>query len=392
MLILKYLLSSPQQPSVPTAGWYIILTFFKKPLKTAPGSTCFLYNQITYNLMNFFSEKRSPPTGFTAIWCQMPLKWNDVLWTPTWVLFAACLCLKSVVISHLQPLPSGILHPTGANSAELLCLCSIFPGTGLQTASSWSVPLPSTALLPYGTRCRAPLGSASIWELFDCGVSWQPRAMNLSRAPGQAEPCSSLLVSFCFPGFLWFQAQSRAATGCTWAVFELGFNKQGKELQPSQWSCVVLPRPAPVPFVLGVGLAPCMWHTDPRKEEVSLHEAVLAVEPAVKPVAKSLLGELWDVGMAAGQCITCPEQGRVPCQGVRNHPRGSCCKRGALPSLQFFSPLPQMLSCISGCCGCHVPHSAVAQHREIAPEPGKKIKNSEQRKVKLFILACSCKE
>lgn len=265
MFILKYLLSSPQQPSVPKASWYIVLTFFKKPLKTAPGSTCSLCNQITYNLMNFFSEKQSPPTGFTAIWCQMPLKWNDVLWTPTSVLFAACLCLKSIVISHLQPLPPGILHPTGANSAELLRLCSIFPGTGLQTVSSWSVLLPSTALLPSGTGCRAPLGSASIWELFDHGGSWQPRGTNLTGAPGRAEPSSSLLVfniSCCFPVFLWFKAQRRAATGCTWAVFELGFNKQGKELQPSQWSCVILPRPAPALSAVGVDLAPCMWHTD----------------------------------------------------------------------------------------------------------------------------------
>lgn len=194
MLILKCLLSSPQQPSAPTAGWYIVLTFFKKPLQTAPGSTCSLCNQITYNLMNFFSEKQSPPTGFTAIWCQMPLKWNDVLWTPTWVLFAACLCLKSVVISHLQPLPPGILHPPGAYSVEVLCLCSIFQGTGLQTVSSWSVPLVPISLLLCGTGCRAPLSSDSVWELFDRGVSWQPRGTNLTRAPGQAEPSSSLLV------------------------------------------------------------------------------------------------------------------------------------------------------------------------------------------------------
>lgn len=45
--------------------------------------------------------------------------------------------------------------------------------------------------------------------------------------------------------------------------------------------------------------------------------AVLAVKPAVKPVENCLLGQLWGVGMAAGQCITCPEEGRVSCQGVK---------------------------------------------------------------------------
>lgn len=187
-----YLLPSSHQSQQPADR--LFWPFSKSPSKQ-PQVLLALCNQITYNLMNFFSEKQSPPTGFTAIWCQMPLKWNDVLWTPTWVLFAACLCLKSVVISHLQPLPPGILHPTGACSPELLRLCSIFPGTRLETASSRSVPLPSTALLPCGIGCRAPLGSASVWELFDCAVSWQPRGMSLTRAPGQAEASSSLLVS-----------------------------------------------------------------------------------------------------------------------------------------------------------------------------------------------------
>lgn len=67
--------------------------------------------------------------------------------------------------------------------------------------------------------------------------------------------------------------------------------------------------------------------------------AVLAVEPAVKPVANCLLGQLWDVGMAAGQCITCPEQGRVSCWGVRDYPSGGCCRRGLSPHYNFFSHL-----------------------------------------------------
>lgn len=118
--------------------------------------------------------------------------------------------------------------------------------------------------------------------------------------------------------------------------------------------------------------------------------AVLAVKPAVKPVENCLLGQPWGVGMAAGQCVTCPEEGRVSCQGVRKYPSGGCCRRGLSPHCYFFPPPSQMLSCIPGCWGCHVPHSAVAQHGEIAPEPVKS-KSWEQRKVRLFILACSCK-
>jgi len=72
MLIFEYLLSSPQQPSVPIAIWYIVLTFFQKPLKTAPGSTCWLHNWITYNLMNFFRVRSSPHPlvlqPISAIW------------------------------------------------------------------------------------------------------------------------------------------------------------------------------------------------------------------------------------------------------------------------------------------------------------------------------------
>lgn len=122
-----------------------------------------------------------------------------------------------------------------------------------------------------------------------------------------------------------------------------------------------------------------IWHRacgTRTQQEGGSGGAVLAVEPAVKAAANCLLGQLWDVGMAAGHCVTHPEQGRVSCQGVRDHPSGGCCRRGLSPHGNFFSPPSQMLSCISGCCGCHVPQIAVAQHREIAPETGKN-KNRE---------------
>lgn len=127
----------------------------------------------------------------------MPLKRNDVLWTPTWVLFAACLCLKAVVISHLQPLPPGIPHPTGAYSVGLLRLCGVFPGRGLQTVFV-VCPTPQRSFsalwhwvrTPTRPRCLAP-----VRELLDHGVSWQPRGTNFTRPSGQAEPSSSLLVS-----------------------------------------------------------------------------------------------------------------------------------------------------------------------------------------------------
>lgn len=87
----------------------------------------------------------------------------------------------------LQP---GVASPLQHLSGDKTGNC-IFP----VCSTPRSVPLPSTALLPCGIGCRAPLGSASVWELFDCAVSWQPRGMSLTRAPGQAEPSSSLLVS-----------------------------------------------------------------------------------------------------------------------------------------------------------------------------------------------------
>lgn len=318
MFILKYLLSSPQQPSVPTAGWYIVLTFFKKPLKTASGSTCSLCNQITYNLMNFFSEKQSPPTGFTAIWCQMPLKWNDVLWTPTSVLFAACLCLKSIVISHLQPLPPGILHPTGANSAELFPLCSIFPGTELQTVSWWSVPLPSTALLPSGTGCTAPLGSASIWELFDRGVSWHPRGTNLTRAPGQDEPSSflspAIFLDFC-------------------------------DLKPKvgQWQA------APGRYL--------SWVSISRGKSCSLPDEVVSFSQDLPQHSLpwvwiwhracgtwTLTGRrLWWGCFGSGTCsessTNLPAGAALGCWDGRDHPRGGYCRRGLSPHSNFFPHL-----------------------------------------------------
>jgi len=69
----------------------------------------------------------------------------------------ACLCLKAVVIWHLQPVPLGIPHPRGACSVGLLRLCGVLPGRGLRTAPSWSVPRLCTAFLPCGTGCRPHL-------------------------------------------------------------------------------------------------------------------------------------------------------------------------------------------------------------------------------------------
>lgn len=254
------------------------------------------------------------------------------------MLFAACLCLKSIVISHLQPLPSGILHPTGAYSTELLRLCSIFPETGLETASSWSVPLPSTALLPCGIGCRAPLGSASVWKLFNRGVSWQPRGTNLTRAPGQATPSSSLLVSCSvFQDFCDLRpkvGQGQAAPGqyLNWVSIS-----RGK-------SCSLPDEVVSFSQDLPQCTLPWVWiwhraHGTQTPERGGSGETVLAVKTAVKPIENCLLGQPWGVGMTAGQCITCPEEGRVSCQGVRKYPSGGCCRRGLSPHCYFFPHL-----------------------------------------------------
>lgn len=121
--------------------------------------------------------------------------------------------------------------------------------------------------------------------------------------------------------------------------------------------------------------------------------AVLAVEPAVKPAANCLLGQLWDVGMAAGQCITCPEQGSVSCQAVRDHPSGGCCRRGLYPHCNFFPHLQR-------CCLASLDAVGVMFHTLQWHSTGRLPLNQanqarriswELRKVRLLILACSCK-
>lgn len=79
------------------------------------------------------------------------------------------------------------------------------------------------------------------------------------------------------------------------------------------------PKTCPSALCPGCGIGTVHVAHGPQQEGGS-SGAVLAVEPAVKPVANCLLGQLWGVGMAAGQCSTCLRQGRVSCWGIRDHP------------------------------------------------------------------------
>lgn len=107
---------SSQQPSVPIACWYIVLTFIKEPLKTAPGSTCSPCNYITDNLMNFFRVRNSPhPLVYSpsqqsdgkchqnpTMCCEHPLGA---------LLFAVCLWLSPQQFRAFSPFPDAFLHP-----------------------------------------------------------------------------------------------------------------------------------------------------------------------------------------------------------------------------------------------------------------------------------------
>lgn len=114
-----YLLSSSQQPSVPIACWYIVLTFIKEPLKTAPSSTCSPCNWITDNLMNFFRVRNSPHPLVYSPSQQSDGKCHQ---NPTMCcehpLGASLFCCVSVAqpsaISCFQPLPRCFFASLGA--------------------------------------------------------------------------------------------------------------------------------------------------------------------------------------------------------------------------------------------------------------------------------------
>lgn len=246
-----------------------------------------------------------------------------------------CVCLrrKAVAISRSQPLPPGIPHPMGAYSVGLLRLCGVFLRKGceprLRGPSHSSAQLfCSAAVGADPTRPQASRGMPSTQELFDHSVSSSLEAQTSLEHQVRAALLLTCLL-LCFPGFLWLEAQSRAATGCAWALFELGFIKQGKEL--FWWSCVVLPRPAPVHS--GTACITYTCSSDPNRETTLLG---LFWQWNLCLVVKHLLWQFWGVGWQLVGASPALGMAEPPTRVWVIIPVESAAGQGS-PSLQLFS-------------------------------------------------------